>query len=50
MLKEAKDHIDAAMLLQSLVAILRFADDIALFSYSAKGLQYLQTQLDILCS
>ena len=45
MLKEAKDNIDVPMLLQSLVAILLFADDIALFSYSAEGLQ---TQLDIL--
>ena len=45
LLKEAKDDIDAPMLLQTLVAILLFADDIALFSYSAQGLQ---AQLDIL--
>ena len=45
LLREAKDDIDSPTLLARIVAILLFADDIALLSYSPKGLQ---KQLDIL--
>ena len=45
MLNKAKDHISVSILLQRLVAILLFAEDIALFLYLAEGLQ---TQLDTL--
>ena len=47
LLRDAKDDIDAPMLLQCVVAILLFADDIALFSYTHHGLQ---SQLNILQS
>ena len=45
LLEEAHADIDCPRLQQLLLAILLFADDIALFSYSSKGLQ---KQLDIL--
>lgn len=45
LLKTASDDIDAPRLLQVMVAILLFADDIALLSYSPAGLQ---NQLSIL--
>ena len=45
LLKEARDDIDAPTLAQQLVAILLFADDIALLSHSPEGLQ---RQLNIL--
>ncbi len=45
LLRGSQDRIDAPMLMQTMVAILLFADDIALFSHSAQGLQ---AQLDIL--
>ncbi len=45
LLEEASDEIDCPHLAEILIAILLFADDIALFSYSQKGLQ---RQLDIL--
>ena len=45
LLNDAKDQIDAPFLMGTLVAILLFADDIAMFAYSAKGLQ---AQLSIL--
>ncbi len=44
LLEEAAADIDCPMLRRMLLAILLFADDIALFSYSASGLQ---KQLDI---
>ena len=47
LLREAEDQIDAPRLLGTLIAILLFADDIALFSYSPRGLQ---AQLDIMQS
>ncbi len=47
LLEEAAADIDCPMLTGVLLAILLFADDIALFSYSASGLQ---KQLDILNS
>ena len=45
LLCDAADETDCPRLAQLLMAILLFADDIALFSYSEKGLQ---RQLDIL--
>ena len=45
LLKAAEDEIDAPYLIDRIVAILMFADDIALLSHSAEGLQ---AQLDIL--
>ena len=45
LLNAAEDEIDAPALINRIVAILLFADDIALLSYSAEGLQ---AQLDIL--
>ena len=45
LLQAASQEIDAPTLLHALVAILLFADDIALLSYSPEGLQ---KQLDIL--
>ncbi len=47
LLEEAAADIDCPRLTEILLAILLFADDIALFSYSASGLQ---KQLDILSS
>ncbi len=47
LLEEAAAGIDCPMLTGMILAILLFADDIALFSYSALGLQ---KQLDILSS
>ena len=44
-LEEASEETDYPRLAENLIAILLFADDIALFSYSQKGLQ---RQLDIL--
>ena len=46
LLKEEAGDIDAPTLGSMLVAVLLFAEDIALFSYSPRGLQ---KQLDILC-
>ena len=45
LLEEASEETDCPRLAEPLIAILLFADDIALFSYSSKGLQ---RQLDIL--
>ena len=45
LLEDASEHIDCPRLAQLLIAILMFADDIALFSYSPRGLQH---QLNIL--
>ena len=45
LLEEASKETDCPRLAELLIAILLFADDIALFSYSSKGLQ---RQLDIL--
>ena len=45
LLEHASEHIDCPCLAQLLIAILMFADDIALFSYSPRGLQH---QLNIL--
>ena len=45
LLEEASEETDCPRLAEILIAILHFADDIALFSYSQKGLQ---RQLDIL--
>ena len=45
LLEDASEHIDCPRLAQLLIAILIFADDIALFSYSPRGLQH---QLNIL--
>ena len=45
LLCDAADETDCPRLAQLLIAILLFADDIALFLYSEKGLQ---RQLDIL--
>ena len=45
MLEDASEHIDCPCLAQLLIAILIFANDIALFSYSPRGLQH---PLDIL--
>ena len=45
LLEEASEGTDCLRLAEILIAILLFADDIALFSYSQKGLQ---RQLDIL--
>lgn len=45
LLKEASEETDCPRLAEILIAILLFADDIALSSYSQKGLQ---RQLDIL--
>ena len=39
-LEDASEHIDCPCLAQLLIAILMFADDIALFSYSPRGLQH----------
>ena len=47
LLEEASEETDCPRLAELLIAILLFADDIALFSYSSKGLQ---RQLDILQS
>ena len=51
LLEDASEHIDCPRLAQLLIAILMFADDIALFSYSPRVLQGprgLQQQLNIL--
>ena len=45
LLEEASEENDCPRLAEMLIAVLLFADDIALFSYSQKGLQ---RQLDIL--
>ena len=45
LLEDASEHTDCPRLAQLLIAILMFADDIALFSYSPRGLQH---QLNIL--
>ena len=45
LLEEASEETDCPRLAELLIAILLFADDIALFSYTTKGLQ---RQLDIL--
>ena len=45
LLEEASEETDCPRLSELLVAILMFADDIALFSYTSKGLQ---CQLDML--
>ena len=44
-LEEASGETDCPRLAELLIAMLLFADDIALFSYTTKGLQ---PQLDIL--
>ena len=38
LLEDASEHIDCLRFAQLLIAILMFADDIALFSYSPRGL------------
>ena len=45
LLEDASEHIDCPRLAQLLIAILVFADDIALFSYSPREIQH---QLNIL--
>ena len=45
LLEEASGETDCPRLAELLIAILVFADDIALFSYTTKGLQ---RQLDLL--
>ena len=37
LLEDASEHIDCPRVAQLLIAILMFADDIALFSYSPRG-------------
>lgn len=49
MLKDAQEEIDAPKLLQNLVAILLFADNIALMSYSPQGLQNQLNTLQKFC-
>ena len=50
LLEEASDEIDCPHLAEILIAILLFADDIALFSYSHKGLQRHLDILEAFCS
>ena len=49
LMREAEDHIDAPRLLGTLIAILLFADDIALFSYSPRGLQAQMDNMQSFC-
>ena len=49
LLEEASDEIDCPCLAEILIAVLLFADDVALFSYSKKGLQRLLDILQAFC-
>ena len=48
--EDASEHVDCRRLAQLLIAILMFADDIALFSYSPRGLQHQLNILQELCT
>ena len=50
LLENASEHIDCSRLTQLLFAILMFADDIALFSYSPRGLQHQLSILQDFCT
>ena len=49
LLQEASDETDCPRLAELLIAILLFADDIVLFSYSSKGLQRHGHTASLLC-
>ena len=50
LLEDASEHIDCPSLAQLLIAMLMFADDIALFSYSSRGLQHQLKVLQKFCT